>query len=103
MLRFLVGSGRASDRKLRLFSVACLRQIWPLLWDKRSRRAVEAGEQYADGLVTQRAMLAARKAAEAVPRGGYHEEDWARLAAYEPTNTDDPQGGAVFAALRAAH
>lgn len=43
---------KASDRKLRLFACACARGVWDLLEDERARQAVEAGERYADGLIT---------------------------------------------------
>jgi hypothetical protein len=63
MLAFL--DGKASDRKLRLFAVACCRRslFLPLWnsgeWGEPSRRAVTIVEQLADGLVDAEAVRAA--------------------------------------------
>jgi hypothetical protein len=49
MLQFLQANGTASDRKLKLFAVACVRGLWRLIHDERSRTAVCAAETDADG------------------------------------------------------
>jgi hypothetical protein len=56
-------SGMASERKLRLFSAACCRRIWPLLTDERSRRAVELTERFADGQIGGEDLRQARNEA----------------------------------------
>jgi hypothetical protein len=49
MLAFLRNCGKASDRKLRLFLVACARTVWDRMTDPTMRRAVETAERFADG------------------------------------------------------
>jgi hypothetical protein len=52
----------ASDRKLRLFAVACFQQ-WPPSADKMNRRAGEVAERHADGQADDRQLSAALRQA----------------------------------------
>jgi hypothetical protein len=65
MLTFLRGRGIFSERKARLFVVACCRRISSLLTDDMSRNAVEVAEQYAEGLADDAALKVAQEAAQA--------------------------------------
>jgi hypothetical protein len=50
MLKFAKDKG--SERKLRLFLVACARLVWDRMNDPVMRRAVETVERYVDGLAS---------------------------------------------------
>jgi hypothetical protein len=63
-----------SDRKLRLFAVACSRLVWDRLWYKQSRDAIEMAERYADGLCDRKALLRAGKLASSVVRRSQYRE-----------------------------
>jgi hypothetical protein len=54
---------QSTQRKRRLFVCACGRQMWDLLFDERSRQAIEVGERYADGEATKHELVVAYLAA----------------------------------------
>ena len=58
-------TGVLTDRELRLYGCWCVRQVWHLLTDERSRTAVEVSERFADGKATKKELAAARAAARA--------------------------------------
>jgi hypothetical protein len=66
MLAFL--RGKASDRKLWLFAVACCRRLGPLLQDTRIITALDVAERHADGAATQADLQAPLRAAALAQR-----------------------------------
>jgi hypothetical protein len=48
---------RASQRKLRLFAIACCRRVWHLLATDDCRRAVKVAERFADGLASEAELI----------------------------------------------
>jgi hypothetical protein len=53
--------GKASERTLRLFALACCRRLGPLLQDPRITTALDVAERYADGAASQADLEAARR------------------------------------------
>jgi len=62
MLEFL--RGKVSDRKLRLFAVACAYFLWDLL-NESSRQLITALERYADGAASKEDLQSAEEGARA--------------------------------------
>jgi len=66
LLEFL--RGKASERKLRLFAVACCHHIWYRLTDEKSHKALRIVEAAADGNASSEQLVEAHEAAEAAVR-----------------------------------
>jgi hypothetical protein len=92
MLMALEPRARAGqiDRKLRLFACSCVRHVWPILDDERSRKAVEAAERYADGLADREELEAANHAALDAVRDVHHSGG---LGTYLDRFYDDQESG----------
>lgn len=55
---------RLRKRKRALFVAACCYRVWHLLEDERHKKAVQAGEEFADGLIDRKTLESAIDAAE---------------------------------------
>src|SRR5260370_235381 len=102
MLEYL--RGKASDRRLRLFAVACCRRIWDRIAEKSSRQAIKISERYADGRATFEELEAAFMAADRTHGNAlrqWHALDAARLAAH-PEMRGLADGTATAAAMAGA-
>src|SRR3954451_7107108 len=101
MLDFLHASGRASNRKLRLFAVACCRRLWPLLTDAHCRRAVEVAEKHADGLASGEEFRRSWEAVDAIGKQADRDIFWGtrKGAAEVPHIKREPSPGEFAVAV----
>jgi hypothetical protein len=87
MLEFL--RRKASDRKVRLFAVACCRRVWSSLEHEEFRDAVRKAESFADGLADRAEMLQAHDKARAM-FGKLHGKDNGPCAALTASGFPSP-------------
>jgi hypothetical protein len=97
-------TGRANDRKLRLFACGCVRQVWTWLTNEKSRRAIEFAEEYADKSRREQVVLwgklreiwdaaGAQNALVLAPlRWATEYSDWTVLTAVAPQSRDQHRG-----------
>jgi hypothetical protein len=75
MLALLYQHPGTSQRKLRLFLVACCRRRWSLCRDHRGPAVIEVAERFADRLATSAERAAAAEVAAAIA-GEFAEDAW---------------------------
>jgi len=80
MLWLLQRLGYDDERVLRLHACWCVRQVWHLLTDERSRNVVEVAERFAVGEATREELAAAGAAAGAAAETAWAARDAARAA-----------------------
>jgi hypothetical protein len=72
MLAALRASGKASDRKLRLFALACCRRIERLITDPDAREALAFAERHVEvGVVRRKGRAAVERAARKAQKAAY--------------------------------
>jgi len=93
------------DKALRLFAVWCCRQVQHLMKNSRSIAAVDAAEQFANGLITVKQSASARNAAYAAAAAAYAYAAYAAdadAAAYAAAYAAAAANAAAYAAANAA-
>jgi hypothetical protein len=116
MLEFLWG--KASERKLRLFAIACCRSSRQLLLNKDFRKALDVSTRYADGQATAEELAAAFRSSNGLAVGRIYEcsterdyHRWAEATAVanatavtsENYSMESHAKDAVWMIVRAAH
>jgi hypothetical protein len=91
MLQFL--KDRGSDRKRRLFAVACCRRFWHLIRPEECRQAVTAAERFADGEIGEKELGDRQASAQAAAARVL------RACAHATVFTADPAGDSALWAL----
>ena len=91
------------DKLARLFACWCLRQVWHLLTDERSRTAIEVAERYAVGDATHDDLKAAARSAAAAADAADAAAYYAAFAAYVAAAADAASYAASYAADYAAY
>lgn len=82
MLEFLKDKG--SQRKLRLFAVACCRRMWQWFWFDECKMAVLIAEEFADGLRSESELAIACATAESHADDLAEVPEWAAVQASWP-------------------